>query len=265
MGRLIGRDPIESDPNLYRYCGDNPVIHVDPSGLKWHVDREGQPRATAWNDDSTDTIKELADQIHLTANEYKKWLKAEGKSAHPAVLPNELPCDENTAIGRCRVFSVPNTAYIDVSTYTWGFYQYALMGYESGMEAFFESHGLKVMYTGKRKIEIPFFSGNHWATKSNILTHLGSDDIYVYMYIGHCDELDGAMEYLTAVENDSGRIKPGTYTQYGIYYMDIIGCYSDLGRAQWATNVSSNGGTLVTVKGEGWIFSTEFVTSPGTR
>ena len=33
IGRFAERDPIESDANLYRYCGDSPVIHVDPSGL----------------------------------------------------------------------------------------------------------------------------------------------------------------------------------------------------------------------------------------
>ena len=29
-----GRDPAQADANLYRFCGDNPVNYVDPSGLK---------------------------------------------------------------------------------------------------------------------------------------------------------------------------------------------------------------------------------------
>ena len=33
LGRFIGRDPLETDLNLYRYCGNNPVLLVDPSGL----------------------------------------------------------------------------------------------------------------------------------------------------------------------------------------------------------------------------------------
>ena len=32
LGRFINRDPISADVNLYRYCRDNPVIYVDPSG-----------------------------------------------------------------------------------------------------------------------------------------------------------------------------------------------------------------------------------------
>jgi hypothetical protein len=31
------RDPIAADQNLYRYCGDNPVIYVDPTGLKLYA------------------------------------------------------------------------------------------------------------------------------------------------------------------------------------------------------------------------------------
>jgi hypothetical protein len=30
---FMGRDPAVADENLYRYCGDNPTIYVDPSGL----------------------------------------------------------------------------------------------------------------------------------------------------------------------------------------------------------------------------------------
>ena len=33
MERFIGRDPIESDLNLYRYCYNDPTIYVDPSGF----------------------------------------------------------------------------------------------------------------------------------------------------------------------------------------------------------------------------------------
>ena len=31
LERFINQDPIAADPNLYRYCGNNPVIYVDPS------------------------------------------------------------------------------------------------------------------------------------------------------------------------------------------------------------------------------------------
>jgi len=32
-GRWLSEDPAAADVNLYRYCGNSPTIHVDPSGL----------------------------------------------------------------------------------------------------------------------------------------------------------------------------------------------------------------------------------------
>jgi hypothetical protein len=31
----FSHDPIAADQNLYRYCGNNPVVYVDPTGLDW--------------------------------------------------------------------------------------------------------------------------------------------------------------------------------------------------------------------------------------
>ena len=33
VGRFLSEDPIASDSNLYRYCGNSPLMNVDPSGL----------------------------------------------------------------------------------------------------------------------------------------------------------------------------------------------------------------------------------------
>jgi RHS repeat-associated protein len=37
MGRFINRDPIAADVNLYRYCRDNPLTNVDPTGSRTSV------------------------------------------------------------------------------------------------------------------------------------------------------------------------------------------------------------------------------------
>ena len=35
VGRFLTEDPagLDADPNLYRYCGNSPLVNVDPSGL----------------------------------------------------------------------------------------------------------------------------------------------------------------------------------------------------------------------------------------
>jgi hypothetical protein len=43
-----GRDPAMADENLYRYCGDEPVVYVDPSGLR-EVTILGAPEITGTN------------------------------------------------------------------------------------------------------------------------------------------------------------------------------------------------------------------------
>jgi hypothetical protein len=39
LGIFISRDPIEADENLYRYCGNDPIANVDPSGLDFEGNR----------------------------------------------------------------------------------------------------------------------------------------------------------------------------------------------------------------------------------
>ncbi|MEJ5384718.1 MAG: RHS repeat-associated core domain-containing protein [Fimbriimonadales bacterium] len=37
--RWLQRDPIDADlgdPNLYRYCGNDPLTKADPDGLTWY-------------------------------------------------------------------------------------------------------------------------------------------------------------------------------------------------------------------------------------
>jgi hypothetical protein len=34
LGLFVQRDPIAADPNLYRYCGNNPVSYTDPDGMQ---------------------------------------------------------------------------------------------------------------------------------------------------------------------------------------------------------------------------------------
>ena len=60
LGTFITQDPAKAELNLYGYCGDNPVICVDPSGL-WKIDRANGATATATSEQG-DTIGSLAEQ-----------------------------------------------------------------------------------------------------------------------------------------------------------------------------------------------------------
>lgn len=35
-GRFLSRDPLRADRNWYAYCDNNPLKHIDPTGLDWH-------------------------------------------------------------------------------------------------------------------------------------------------------------------------------------------------------------------------------------
>ena len=37
LGRFITEDPIKDGLNWYVYCGSNPMVRIDPSGLDWDV------------------------------------------------------------------------------------------------------------------------------------------------------------------------------------------------------------------------------------
>jgi RHS repeat-associated protein len=46
VSTFVSRDPAMADRNLYRYCDNNPIIYVDPSGLNTCKGPKGKPNAT---------------------------------------------------------------------------------------------------------------------------------------------------------------------------------------------------------------------------
>jgi RHS repeat-associated protein len=81
LGVFDTTDPAHAGPNAYRYCGNNPVIYVDPTGL-WKIDRANGATATATSENG-DTIGRLASNIGLNVVEYPQWLTTP-KSIHYA-------------------------------------------------------------------------------------------------------------------------------------------------------------------------------------
>jgi hypothetical protein len=141
---------------------------------------------------------------------------------------------------------------VDASSYSWGGLGWYLVNYSSNLRTAWNSEGLKVVDTST------------WSTsKDSIISHLGSDDIYKYAYIGH-----GASGQLTGLKDPNGKgdekgiLAAGKYTKYGIARMEIIACESNDSSHMWKKNVSKKG-VLRTIKGLFKLFNTDFVDEEG--
>ncbi len=88
-GKFISEDPIgysAGDANLYRYCGNGPIIHVDPTGLWTKPKRDSKESWASTCAEAGDTWASLADMLHLEVNEYQKWIhEGPGLPASPKV------------------------------------------------------------------------------------------------------------------------------------------------------------------------------------
>ena len=237
LGRFVNRDPIgeEDGVNLYEFVRNAPVNLTDFLGMEWsEPDRQKESRART-ECDCGDKVEELAMMIKLNASEFVEWLRDEdGKG---------LPQRADEEITEHRVFSVPNTGYVDASSYSWGPFGWGLIAFKNAIvDRWQNTEGLKVIYSGIWR-----------TTKQMILGHLGSDDIYKFTYIGH-----GAAGCLTAIRDpgasgaSAGIICPGItpFTQYGIAEMNLMACSSDDSGYLWKRNVSRDG-MLMTVVGRG--------------
>ncbi len=240
-GRWTSRDPIEEKGglNLYNMVANNPVNNWDYLGM-WKATSESSGKARrVYLMEKGDTKESLAKEVSLDFNEFDKW-------AMPIIVQ-----DGNN---ECPAYSVPNTGYIDVDTYTSGITGYYLISQKFMIQKKWEKKGIKVIYTN-----------TYNTTKNKILSHLKSEDIYSFAYIGH-----GASGNLTKIDDPDwtddnntkqvrakngigfdtltkGIINAGKYTRYGIFDMYIIACDSSENRSLWRKNVSSLG-TLTTVK-----------------
>ena len=84
MGRFISRDPAQDGRNWFVYCANNPLIYIDPNGMKILMDRIGYTDRTvynairdfeSWNEFYKKTVKSneenalRVEKIHKTAME----------------------------------------------------------------------------------------------------------------------------------------------------------------------------------------------------
>ena len=223
-GRWLSRDPINEDGGitLYVHCHNNLVDHIDLLGL-WKIERKWKARAIAYAEEG-DTIRRLAGKVRLNAREWKKWLKPEEVYTRPY--------DLDTPLTSCDSFSVPNTAYVDVTDYTLGWMRFWFLRYRFALQSRWVQEGYSVKYS------------HYSVTKDLILAHLNDPDLYAYAYMGH-----GATGYLIVDVDEKTWVKEDRYTPFGIVEMQLIACETDNGASVWNSNVSRDG-LLITVSGD---------------
>ena len=164
---------------------------------------------------------ELA-KLHLDTKDYTKWAQTSDATPVPS-----------------KTYSIPNTVFVDIGPRYHGdepwyvrlaFKVSLTQTYLSAMARrtgdLYEQRGFKVVQTKN-------------ASGSTILSHLGSSDIYAYVFAGH-----GATGAINSTEDDA--VFPGRYTQYGIQYMGVLACGSALadpsGRINsYPSNVAARG------------------------
>lgn len=207
----------------YTYAGSNPIVRVDSLGLDWEVDRQGRPRAIA-KCNCGDRVEDLAEQINLTATEFKKWLQSEDGMA--------LPASADSVIAQNRTFSVPNTGYINSGSNVWGLIKWGLYGYEQGLDGRWKREGLLVDKSAP-------------TSSSLMAAQLRSRDIYKFAYTGH--GIFGFLDPVGYGPRDTW-LDWDTYTSFGIAEMHLIACETNVAAWEWSDNVSRNG-FLRTVKG----------------
>jgi RHS repeat-associated protein len=250
-GVFLQRDPESDLPHAYHYANGNPTVQVDPDGL-WVIRRQRQSRADAIAENKVlggDMIRTLAIWAGLDLADFRHWLKLkgstiktrDGKVRLERLQPGSIICPGE------RV-TVPNTAYVDASTYTFGGLGWRLLTRTDRIMNRWKAEKLKVVYTSIRK-----------TTKPLMLTHLASQDLYKYMYVGH-----GAAGCLTAISDpggtgtDKGIIAPARYTAYGINRLYLLACNTVNAAGEWRTNVA-RAGIVSLVRGTSTTFSVDVV------
>jgi len=248
-GRWLSHDPLGVTPNgylanstlepkkqyrygtnLYEYVKSIPSILIDPFGL-WHYKqsdkaKRSKERTTIALPDSynlrqteEDRKRDLALFMGLNYSDFSKWAtKTE-----------------------CGGYKVPNTAYIDADTFSYGPLGYVLINEKNQLKKAWLEQGLFVEYNGPFK-----------TTKATVEKHLKARDIYKFALFAHgdADALNGSIQF----NDDIFPLRPGQHTNHKINEMMLFVCWSNRGESGWRHNIAQSGG-LLTFKNKITLFS----------
>jgi hypothetical protein len=218
VSTFVTADPIAADVNLYRYCGNNPVIYVDPSGNKWTVIRADDDRAVACHDSPNDTVQGLAKLIHLDANEYGKWLKIEQVEGMP-----KWPSSASAPVGQnwTGCFTVPNVVAGYISERAWNDIRIAVGECQSAAIS-----------------DLSDYAEDHFKVKAVRADSMGTfismwndPNLYAFVFGGHGNRHGVAAEYQTEDGVDPTMVHPP-------YHLAAIKMY-----ACWTANATLQRGT----------------------
>jgi RHS repeat-associated protein len=105
-GSWLNRDPVQESggQNLYAFTANDAANSYDHLGLEWKIfNVSSAPRADVTGG-CGDTVRQLAEKIHLDADEYRRWI---------VPLLGELPGTPDDPLVGDVVFSIPNTVYVN--------------------------------------------------------------------------------------------------------------------------------------------------------
>ncbi len=252
-GRWISEDPIgfaAGDANLYRYVGNGPVDAVDPTGLEWEMtplDR-GKARRRVCNSSPDDTVRDLAEQLHLTPEESGKWLKNDGNRGMVVASPDQR-------IGKAgQRYTIPNVAveYRMANNWPTSIPAVNVAMIHAGLmasQAVVAGHKLVTVTDG---------------TFESFEKHFEDDDTIMFFFAGHgtADSQNGTKS-LTLT---NGWLQPLITAQpyqvgrpFGLSYLGLYACYSANNAARpgaparyWSEFVSVTG---TFEGGDGWIYA----------
>jgi len=220
LARFISEDPIGvmGGLNLYRFAKNDAINMLDFYGLweKWCFANNSARQI--YKSDCGDTVKDLADILSLSPQEFNLWLKPSGGSKMPASIDEPLSIAE---------YTVPNQVVI-------------VIGMEMGL---LTKEIVRSMAHGfSREVESAGFDAVIYGTGDSDPggLHMESEDLIKYAFYGHGSE--GVV-----FPNKSG-FAAGRYSNHKLASVYIIACESHAGESQWRLNVSEKG-ILQTIQG----------------
>lgn len=202
-GRWLSRDLLgEGDgPNIHAFLRNDGLNRIDLLGLEWIVERRSMSRAVAYvKCETTDTWDALAREVHMDTSDYKVWVQTNDETPIPG-----------------KKYTIPNTIYVDF-----------------GEQKFLDRVPTMVISTWRSEVKTDTeywlnrgyrVSLNENSKDDKIITHLGRDDIYGFVYIGHGYN-GGIINSYSSEGPDKSGIGPDRYTKYGIGFLNLYSCNS---------------------------------------